>query len=117
MLAIPVTVFALSFTLVGIGLLFKVPLGKRTFKDGTEVDNYELPHWLKWLQNHEDGLTGDKRGWYWNIYMAGRPAWWKMLIWSAWRNPFNYLKRVVLGVYPKDRWERKINCKPIEIVK
>ena len=21
------------------------------------------------------------------------------------------------GVYPKDRWERKINCKPIEIVK
>lgn len=71
----------ITFGLVGIGLFFKKDLGYKTFKDGTVIQNYELPDWLKWLQNPEDNLTGDKRGWYWNIYMAGRPAWWKMLIW------------------------------------
>jgi len=87
----------ITFGLVGIGLFFKKDLGYKTFKDGTVIQNYELPDWLKWLQNPEDNLTGDKRGWYWNIYMAGRPAWWKMLIWSAWRNPWNWLKRIGTG--------------------
>lgn len=90
--------FVLSFLLVGIGLCFKKDLGVRTFTDGYTVQNYELPDWLKWLQNPEDNLTGDKRGWYWTVYMDGKPAWFKMLWWSAWRNPFNYLKRVVIGI-------------------
>jgi len=96
------TLLFVPFILVGFGLFFKHRLGIREFEDGTIIQNYELPDWLKWLQNPEDNLTGDKRGWYWNIYMAGKPDWFKMLWWSAWRNPFNYLKRVVIGVDIRD---------------
>ena len=89
----------ISFLLVGVGLFFKKDMGKRTFDNGETIDCYELPDWLKWCQNTEDLLMGDHpRGWYWFTYMAGRPAWWKMLVWSAWRNPFNYLKRFVIGI-------------------
>lgn len=86
------------FFLVLIGLPFKVSQGERTFGDGTTTIQYDLPNWLKWLQNPEDGLTGDRRGWYWNIYMDGKPDWWKMLIWSGYRNPWNYFKRVFMSV-------------------
>ena len=93
-----ISLFLLAMALVAIGLLFKKDLGARTFKNGVTVQNYELPNWLKWLHNPEDHLTGDKRGWYWCEYMAGEPAWLKMWWWSAWRNPLNYFKRVVIGV-------------------
>jgi hypothetical protein len=88
----------ISFALVGVGLFFKVDKGERVFKDGTSTTQYDLPQWLLWSTNPEDGLTGDHRGWYWNVYMKGRPDWWKMLVWSAWRNPFNYLKRFIWGI-------------------
>jgi len=94
---ISVGLWVLSAVLVGVGLFFKKDLGDRAFSDGTVVRNYELPDWLWWSQNPEDNLTGDKRGWYWNIYMEGRPDWWKMWVWSAWRNPLNYWKRIKTG--------------------
>lgn len=97
-LSVILVVPVMSFSLVGLGLFFKEDRGNRVFKDGTSTTQYDLPQWLLWLTNPEDGLTGDHRGWYWNTYMAGRPDWWKMLIWSAWRNPFNYLKRFVIGI-------------------
>lgn len=46
----------ITFGLVGIGLFFKKDLGYKTFKDGTVIQNYELPDWL------------NKRGWYWKLY-------------------------------------------------
>ena len=59
----------------------------------------DLPDWLLWFQNEEDGLTGDSRGWYWNSYFpAWVPGWIKMWWWSGVRNPANYLKRNILGV-------------------
>jgi hypothetical protein len=61
-LAIPIGLIVTSFLLVGIGLPFKRTIGSRDFENGTSVIQYELPHWLKWLQNPEDGLTGDKQG-------------------------------------------------------
>lgn len=88
--------------LVGIGLPFKVDKGVRYFDDGTSTQHYDLPRWLLWLTNKKDGLTGDRRGWYWNEYMAGLPAWFKMLIWSGWRNPWNYLKRHIIGINVRD---------------
>jgi hypothetical protein len=83
---------------VGLGLLFKVDKGLRHFSDGTTIQHYDLPSWLKWFSNPIDGLTGDRRGWYWNIYMEGKPAWLKMFWWSAFRNQYNYLKRYVIGI-------------------
>lgn len=98
LLAVPTLVFGMSFILVGVGLLFKKDMGKRTFNNGETIDCYELPDWLKWCQNPEDLLMGDHpRGWYWFTYMAGRPDWWKMLVWSGFRNPFNYWKRIATG--------------------
>ena len=94
-------VFAPSI-LVLIGLPFKKSLGLRDFADNTVINHYDLPDWLKWLQNKEDGLTGDKRGWYWNVYMAGKPDWLKMWWWSGWRNPWNYLKRHIIGINIRD---------------
>jgi len=38
----------ITFGLVGIGLFFKKDLGYKTFKDGTVIQNYELPDWLRW---------------------------------------------------------------------
>lgn len=84
--------------LTAIGLPFKKSLGKRKFKDGTKIDHYDLPDWMKWMQNPEDGLTGDSRGWYWNEKMAGKPTWFKMWWWSGVRNTWNYLKRCVIGI-------------------
>lgn len=101
-LSIIATLAIISFIIVGTGLFFKVKQGERKFKDGTRTTQYDLPQWLLWSTNPEDGLTGDSRGWYWNIYMKGRPDWWKMLIWSAWRNPFNYFKRFILGINIKN---------------
>jgi len=69
-LAIPIGLIVTSFLLVGIGLPFKRTIGSRDFEDGTSVIQYELPNWLKWLQNPEDGLTGDKRGWL-NLMVYG----------------------------------------------
>ena len=86
----------------------------RKFKDGYKVGeveftihknptqkvmNYDLPDWLKWFQNPEDGLIGDIRGWYWNTYFPEWvPSWVKMWYWSGVRNTYNYFKRVVIGV-------------------
>ena len=89
--------------LVGIGLPFKKSLGLRDFADNTVINHYDLPDWLKGLQNKEDGLTGDKRGWYWNTYFpAWVPAWFKMWWWSGVRNPWNYLKRHIIGINVKN---------------
>ncbi len=89
----------LPLLLVAMGLPFRRYLGIRKFTNGLQTNDYELPDWLLWLHNPEDHLTGDKRGWYWFEYFpAWVPAWFKMLWWSGWRNPFNYLKRVVIGI-------------------
>lgn len=101
-LYIILAIFLLPLILVGIGLPFKRSLGVRKLTDGSMIENFELPNWLKWLHNPEDHLTGDKDGRYWNIYMHGKPAWLKMWWWSGWRNPFNYLKRVVIGIDVRD---------------
>ena len=90
-------IFAPLF-LVAIGLPFKKHLGLRDFADGSVIDLYDLPDWLWFLQNPKDGLTGDGRGWFWNIKAAGWPAWLKMLWWSGWRNPWKYLKDRVFGI-------------------
>lgn len=95
----------ISIILVGIGLLFKVDKGLRHFSDGTTIQNYELREWLKWLQNPVDNLTGDKHGRYWNEYMSGKPAWFKMWWWSGVRNPWNYLKLRIFGI---DMREHKV---------
>jgi len=85
--------------LVAIGLPFKQEQGLRTFDNGDPTIQYDLPDWLRWLQNVEDGLTGDSRGWYWHEYFpAWVPDWYKSWWWSAWRNPWNYLKRNVIGI-------------------
>ncbi|GEM_PF-3721121 len=102
-LLIVLALLLLPFVLVGAGLLFKRPMGTRTFANGLTIRDYELPPCLRWLHNPEDHLTGDKRGWYWCEYFPNWvPAWFKMLWWSGWRNPFNYLKRVVMGVDIRD---------------
>ncbi len=88
----------LPATLVAIGLPFKQYLGMRYLDDGVSIPHYDLPNWLKWLQNPEDGLTGDSRGWYWNVKMKGKPAWFKMWWWSGVRNTYNYLKRFIIGI-------------------
>ena len=63
----------------------------------------DLPDWLRWFQNEEDGMTGDSRGWYWNTYFpAWVPGWFKLWYWSGVRNPANYLKRNILGVDVRD---------------
>lgn len=102
LLAIPLGLAVLSslisIILVGIGLLFKVDKGLRHFSDGTTIRQYELPDWLKWFQNPVDHLTGDKRGWYWNEHMKGKPAWFKMWWWSGVRNPLNYFKLRIMGI-------------------
>ncbi len=84
--------------LVAVGLPFKKNKGERKFKDGTKTTQYDLPSWLKWMSNPEDGLTGDSKGWYWNEKMAGKPDWFKMWWWSGVRNTWNYLKRFVIGI-------------------
>jgi hypothetical protein len=96
--------------LVATGLPFRNVIGVSTrFTQHTFPVEYhqkvDLPNWLKWLQNPNDGLFGDKRGWFWNTYKPKiMPVWiWqfdtvKMWWWSAWRNPWNYLKRRVIGV-------------------
>lgn len=92
--------------LVAIGLPFKVRKGHRKL-DGVIVENFDLPDWLKWLQNEEDGLTGDKRGDYWtqDRFRPGvipKRLWasplFKMWWWSGIRNPWNYLKRSIFGI-------------------
>lgn len=89
--------------LVAIGMPFSVarPSNKRfsihAMPDKIKRD-IDLPNWLRWLQNPEDGLTGDDRGWYWNTYWPGKSAWFKMWWWSGVRNQWNYLKRFVLGI-------------------
>ncbi|MBL1321498.1 MAG: hypothetical protein COA63_010635 [Methylophaga sp.] len=100
LIIISITLFIIfaPLVLVAIGLPFKVSQGVREFRDSTSTEQFDLPNWLLWLQNPEDGLTGDSRGWYWNVYMQGKPDWIKMLIWSGWRNPWNYFKRVFMGV-------------------
>ena len=55
-------VFA-PLVLVAAGLPFKINKGVRFFEDNTSTQQYDLPVWLKWLQNPEDGLTGDRRSW------------------------------------------------------
>ena len=94
--------------LVAIGLPFRKELGLRHFEDGTTISHYDLPDWLYWLQNDYDGVTGDRRGWYWNVYMAGKPALFKMWWWSAFRNPWNNLKRKVIGINMKDHTVTKV---------
>ena len=94
--------------LVAVGLFFKQDLGLRHFTDGTTIQAYELPNWLSWLQNPVDNLTGDSRGWYWNIKMAGKPAWFKMWWWSGVRNPWNYLKLRVIGIDMREHVVTKI---------
>ena len=94
---------ATPLVLVGVGLPFKHNLGARTLTNGVTITQYELPDWLKWCHNPEDHLTGDKDGRYWTDYFpVWLPAWFKMWWWSGWRNPFNYLKRVVIGIDIRD---------------
>jgi len=70
----------------------------------------DLPDWLRWFQNEEDGMTGDSRGWYWNTYFpAWVPGWFKLWYWSGVRNPANYLKRNILGVDVRDKLIEVIN--------
>lgn len=83
--------------LVAVGIPFRRHLGLRSFQDTSVIRHYDLPHWLLWLQNPEDGLTGDKRGWYWNVKTRGWPDWLKMWWWSGVRNPWNYFKRITIG--------------------
>ena len=90
---------------VAIGLPFKVlHKGRETtfsqYKHPTSAKAHiDLPEWLKWYQNAEDGLMGDDRGWYWNEYCKSWwPTWFRMWWWSGIRNPANYLKRNILGV-------------------
>lgn len=98
-------VWALAFivfappVLVAVGLPFRRSLGVRVFDDGRVADNYELPDWLLWLQNPEDHLTGDRRGWFWyDSWAADYPELFRMWWWSGWRNPWNHFKRKVLGI-------------------
>lgn len=69
----------------------------------------DLPDWLLWFQNREDGMTGDARGWYWNLYFPDWvPDWFKMWWWSGIRNPANCLKRNILGVDVRDITVEKV---------
>jgi len=91
-------VFA-PLVLVAVGLPFKRYKGDRLLNNGKTIKQYELPDWLGWLHNLEDGLTGDWRGWYWFEYFPDWvPGWFKMLWWSGVRNPWNKLKRFVIGI-------------------
>jgi hypothetical protein len=92
--------------LTTIGMFFLKDMGRRTFSNGVTVDNYELPDWLKWLQNPEDNLTGDKRGSYWcedrfRPKLFSETIWqndtFRMWWWTAIRNTWKYLKMVILG--------------------
>ena len=96
------TIIFLPALLVAFGLFFKVDKGVRYFDDGTSTQQYDLPQCLLWLTNPKDGLTGDHRGWYWNTYMIGKSSWVKMWWWSAFRNPWNYLKRHIIGINVKN---------------
>ena len=89
--------------MVAVGLPFAKPtryIKFTQYKSPTSgVYQMQLPDWLKWFSNPEDGLTGDSRGWYWNTYFpAWVPSWFKMWWWSGVRNPYNYLKRIVIGL-------------------
>lgn len=96
-------VILVPMVVVGIGMFFKKPIKEVEFTIHKEpepkVTMYDLPNWLKWFQNPEDGLIGDIRGWYWNTYFpVWVPAWFKMWYWSAVRNTYNYFKRIVIGI-------------------
>lgn len=99
----------LSPIAVLIGLGFSRPDYSRmeSFKKYKFPENiwvyYDLPDWLGWYQNPEDGLMGDKRGWYWNECCAQwLPGWVRMWWWSGFRNPANRLKRFILGLDIRD---------------
>jgi len=96
-------IILLPMVAVAIGLPFKKPVKYIEFTQYKEpaegVYQYRLPDWLKWFSNPEDFLSGDSRGWYWNTYFpTWVPSWFKMWWWSGVRNPYNYLKRIVIGV-------------------
>ena len=101
----------LPMVLVAIGLPFaqrrsNLPVTFSQYKNPEPYKyDIDLPDWLRWLQNVEDGLMGDDRGWFWNVYKPALvpDSWWanptfKMWWWSAIRNPWNYLKRFVIGI-------------------
>ena len=88
---------------VAVGLMFRKtdPSTEKHFTtfNTDRVWVYEdLPNWLKWYQNIEDGLRGDHRGW-WDANSFGKDSskLFNMFWWSAIRNPANYFKRFVIG--------------------
>lgn len=92
-----------GLVLVPIGLLFRT-LDQETMKPFTtyNTDRFwvkeDLPNWLRWYQNDEDGLRGDHRGWWdANSFGGDSSKVFNMFWWSAIRNPFNYFKRFVIG--------------------
>ena len=102
-LLFPLLIIVIPMVVVAIGLPFAKPMRWIEFslykKPVSGMYQLQLPSWMKWFQNPEDGLIGDSRGWYWNTYFPKWvPAWFKMWWWSGVRNPYNYLKRIVIGV-------------------
>lgn len=92
-----------GLVLVPIGLLFRT-LDQGTMKRFTtfNTDRFwvkeDLPNWLRWYQNDEDGLRGDHRGWWdANSFGGDSSKVFNMFWWSAIRNPLNYFKRFVIG--------------------
>ena len=103
LLYIILAIILIPMIVVAIGLPFAKPVRWIEFtlhkKPLSGVYQLQLPNWLKWFSNPEDGLTGDVRGWYVNEYFpAWVPMWFKMWWWSGVRNPYNYLKRITFGV-------------------
>lgn len=92
-----------GLVLVPIGVLFRNK-DQTTAKPFTHYNTHrfwvkeDLPNWLRWYQNDEDGLRGDHRGW-WDANCFGRDSsrLINMIWWSAIRNPFNYFKRFIIG--------------------
>ena len=96
-------IVVLPMIAVAIGVIYRKACGIVQFTEHiypyAMYIKYDVPAWLKWFSNPEDGLIGDSRGWYWNTYFpVWVPAWFKMWWWSAIRNPWNYLKRFVIGI-------------------
>jgi hypothetical protein len=107
LLEIPVTLFGLIAVAVGIPFRRTFPETTKQFKDPRYAANgswrlVRMPKWLLWYDNINDGLTGDKRGWYDNYCKErfGKPgeSFIGMYWWAAIRNPNNYFNRYVTGV-------------------
>lgn len=93
----------LGLVLVPIGLLFKTRedatmMHFTHYNTGRFWVKEDLPNWLQWYQNDEDGLRGDHRGWWdANCFGGDSSKLINMFWWSAIRNPFNYFKRFIIG--------------------